>query len=437
MKIKALHIIFLITLLEGRAAAQNGASSNIQRIKCHADTTNEYALYLPEKFDALLIILDPAARGDVPIRKYTLLADQYGIIMAGSYNSRNFDGNSSIESFVTIYNDITSRYNINPEKIWVSGFSGGARAAVSVGLIYPEVRGVIGCGAGFADENADVTKLSNYAGIAGMADMNFTELSDNSNYLDEKKVSNVLLTFNGGHIWPPVETYGLAVEWLLDRAHEPSLIATYRGGLFLNTIRHSFDSGFLYAACNDAKQIVKVSPYKKSADSLLEKIRSDKGFMKDSLVFMRAIYEEQTNINDFSIAFNKAINMGEAITNSHWEIRRETIDDMRRGNHYRKQSAERCFDHATRICQEYYYMFMNNMDYKKALKAATILSCFTPGKYNGYYLMACVHAMLNDKNECKKLLREAVKRGMVYSGRVVQSLQPALSEDEIIRIFEK
>ncbi|NOT52738.1 MAG: hypothetical protein HOP10_15850 [Chitinophagaceae bacterium] len=417
--------------------AQNEAGLGIQRIKCSVDTTQQYALYLPAKHNALLIFLDPGARGDMPVREYASLADQYGIVMAGSFNSRNFDGNSSVASFVAVYNDVTNRYAIDADKIWLTGFSGGARAACSIGLMYPEVKGIIGCGAGFADDNADVTKISRYAGIVGIGDMNFTELFDNSHYLDEKKVGNILLTFNGGHVWPPEKIFGLAIEWLLGAGNNPSLTAIKKSEFFLTKIRQSVDSGFLYAACLDAVQLAKIPVYKNSADSLSENIRANKKFKADSLSFLQALFEEKNRMNEFSIAFSNTINNNEKIIADDWVIKARAIAAMKKGSTYGRRSAERCFDHATRVCQEHFSMFFGKSDYYGSLKAATILSYFVPEQPDGYYLMARAYSGLKDKRECGRMLKEAVKRGLTFSKRIVLSLQTVLTEEEVETIFGK
>ncbi|MEP6700856.1 MAG: hypothetical protein ABJA85_06055, partial [Bacteroidota bacterium] len=91
----------------------------IQNIICKKDTAQKYAIYIPASYDdkknrTLLIFFDPAGRGDLPVAKYHNLADRNDVIMVGSYNSSNFNGKSSTESFIAIYNDIVNQYNIDP-----------------------------------------------------------------------------------------------------------------------------------------------------------------------------------------------------------------------------------------------------------------------------------------------------------------------------------
>src|SRR6185503_20666845 len=72
----------------------------IKRMTCKTDSTYQYAFYLPANytdtaFYPLIIFFDPVARGDLPLIKYKSLADEMGLIMAGSFNSKNFDPQSS------------------------------------------------------------------------------------------------------------------------------------------------------------------------------------------------------------------------------------------------------------------------------------------------------------------------------------------------------
>src|SRR5215472_2955105 len=63
-------------------------------VRCTADETESYALYLPSTYSPdrawpAIFAFDPAARGRVPVERYQAAAEQYGYIVAGSNNSRN------------------------------------------------------------------------------------------------------------------------------------------------------------------------------------------------------------------------------------------------------------------------------------------------------------------------------------------------------------
>ena len=443
---KFIYCFILVLSFSGIAISQIDQSAVTKRMKCKKDTTQQYALYVPkdyspEKMASLLIFLDPAARGDLPLIRYRSLADENNIIMAGSYNSRNFDGQSSVDAFVAVYNDIVNLYVINPERIWISGFSGGSRAAATLSMNFSEIKGVIACGAGFAnDEEIKKANLKAYAAIVGDRDMNYSELVDNSNFLDEKEVNNILLTFKGTHMWPPIQLIGLAIEWLLNENTGTSKTQESRKLFFIQSLQNKLDSGFLYEAWMDAKQLSRIPAYKNKADSLLYEITNRKLFITDKERFKQAILGEQNCMNDFSIAFSRMIENNEDIEDSLWTQKAKAVADlMNDKNRYRQMAAERCFDHCIRTCQEYHYRFFADADYKRAYNTARILSLFIPQNPEPYYLMARSDASAGNRKRCKKMLEEAVKKGLRFSRSIAQDapLLKALNTEEIEKMFDQ
>ncbi|MBL0130668.1 MAG: hypothetical protein IPP43_05750 [Chitinophagaceae bacterium] len=435
----------LLALSTGLVAAQSD-SSRIQKITCLNDSARQYALYIPvdplkEHKKALLIFFDPAGRGDFPVSLYQSIADEYGIILAGSYNSRNFDGNSSIESFVAVFNDIIRQHTIDPDRVWIAGFSGGARAAATIAMIYPEIKGVIACGAGFAnDEEIKTENLRAYVALVGDRDMNYGELMDNQIYLDQKKVPNILLTFAGVHAWPSADQLGLGVEWLLRKEKNYPVLPSGRGPRFLASVSLKIDSGLLYAAWIDAHQLSKIPSYAALADSVIHEIESQKQFSADKERFRLAAIEEQNTMNDFSLAFSTMINQKEAVDKKNWISKVNKVMEMKQdAGRYRQLAGIRTFDHCTRSCMEYYFLFIRQADYKMALNIVTILSFYAPQDPESYYLQARASAGTGDKKNAEIQLREAVKKGLVNSNRVVQDvlLRTVFSAKEIRDLLEK
>src|SRR5574337_1851259 len=63
-------------------------------IKCKADTSNSYSLYVPISYTGsvpfpVLLFFDSHGGGAYPLKKYFPLAEKYGYILAGSNNSKN------------------------------------------------------------------------------------------------------------------------------------------------------------------------------------------------------------------------------------------------------------------------------------------------------------------------------------------------------------
>src|SRR3954463_3577923 len=63
-------------------------------VKCLAEPSQSYALYLPSNYTPerpwpVILAFDPGARGRVPVERYQVAAETYGYIVAGSNQSRN------------------------------------------------------------------------------------------------------------------------------------------------------------------------------------------------------------------------------------------------------------------------------------------------------------------------------------------------------------
>ncbi|MGW8179378.1 MAG: hypothetical protein ACWGQW_11550, partial [bacterium] len=85
------------------------------------------------------------------------------------------------------------------------------------------VAGLVACGAGFQLQEDNRTIGFTFVGVAGTWDMNYLEMQNITATLLKRKVSSRLITFEGGHQWPPSKTCVEAVEWLE--------IASFRQGL--------------------------------------------------------------------------------------------------------------------------------------------------------------------------------------------------------------
>jgi dienelactone hydrolase len=145
----------------------------VEKVVAAKTPGQSYALYLPstytpERLWPVLYMLDARNNALVPIERFRAAAERFGWILVSSYNSRSdtrVDPNSA--AMTAMWNDAVTRLSIDGRRVYVTGFSGGARAAVDVAYALPgRVTGVIGAGAGFADSQAAVkTRSSRRQGL--------------------------------------------------------------------------------------------------------------------------------------------------------------------------------------------------------------------------------------------------------------------------------
>ena len=194
----------------------------VERVAVADTPSQSYALYLPsaytpEKLWPVLYMLDARGNALVPLERFQAAAERYGWVLVSSYNSRSDtrdDPNSP--AMTAMWNDAVKRFSIDGRRVYASGFSGGARAAVAMAYDLPgQIAGVVGAGAGFADSSAPVKKVPFvYFGTVGDRDMNYYEMRSLEEKLEAAKVPHRIVYFEGGHTWMSPELAGEAVAWM-------------------------------------------------------------------------------------------------------------------------------------------------------------------------------------------------------------------------------
>jgi poly(3-hydroxybutyrate) depolymerase len=191
----------------------------IESVACKADAQQTYTLYLPSGYTPakkwpMLYAFDPAARGKLPVTLFKDAAEKFGYIVVGSNNSQN--GMQVAGIVQTLWADTHARFKIDDQRVYTTGFSGGARVALAVALGYSgQVAGVIACSAGFP---ASATPAPGLAFVVfattGTEDFNFPEVQQLKRKLDAMGARNHLEVFAGGHDWAPVELCAQAIAWM-------------------------------------------------------------------------------------------------------------------------------------------------------------------------------------------------------------------------------
>src|SRR3989454_1955839 len=155
-------IVSMVLLVSLSPSAQATQQTNaipkgqiVERMECLSDSSQSYALYLPSNYTPdrkwpILYALDPGARGKTPVEHFKEAAEKYGWILAGSNNSRNGPWRRAAEAWSAMTKDTLQRFSIDDNRVYVTGFSGGARVALQLAQLCQDcLAGVIASGAGF------------------------------------------------------------------------------------------------------------------------------------------------------------------------------------------------------------------------------------------------------------------------------------------------
>ena len=192
----------------------------IPLVQMRSNSRQSYALYLPTNYTVdtpmpILLAFDSQGNGGFPVRKYKDLAEKYGWILIGSNDSRNGQpGAETMDIVRVLVDEVRDRYPLYPERLYTTGFSGGARVAALTAVETQAIAGVIGCGAGFPQLEGPIGKRFDFISIVGVKDFNYIELVDLQNRLNKAQMRNFMLEFEGGHEWPTVELMEEGIWWL-------------------------------------------------------------------------------------------------------------------------------------------------------------------------------------------------------------------------------
>jgi hypothetical protein len=196
-----------------------------------ANTANEsYAVYLPKQYNkekpsAIVFIFDPDGRGKVGIEPFVLAAETYNYVLVCSNNSKNGPVEINLEIANRLFENVSTVYNLDPSRLYISGFSGGARLAGSLAVTSDIFQGVIACGASFngMDKFALQGNSFSYVGMVGDTDMNYQEMIQNARWLDKMMINNTLFISNQDHSWPVQKQMLRAFDWLENQAFKKGI----------------------------------------------------------------------------------------------------------------------------------------------------------------------------------------------------------------------
>ncbi|HHJ51791.1 MAG TPA: hypothetical protein ENJ89_01235 [Caldithrix abyssi] len=206
----------------------------ISDVKFARDTAQSFSLYLPKKYEQseslpVLYFFDAHRRGLLPVQRYRALADSFGYILIGSNNIKNGLSGEELRRLSALLLTETGRgFKIDPKRMYLMGFSGGAKGAVLTAIEDDRIRGVIACAGGFPQNQPPDAGSFEFAGIVGKADFNYWELRILERDLNATSRRHILIVHNGKHAWPPYTSMARALDWFDFNAARDGLLPLSR-----------------------------------------------------------------------------------------------------------------------------------------------------------------------------------------------------------------
>jgi len=447
----------------------------VERLLCSIEPSQTYAVYLPAGYNderswPILYCFDPEAQGATPVDAFKDGAEKYGYIVVGSNNSRNGPMAIASAAINAVWKDTHARFNIDDNRIYAAGFSGGARVACQFGYaLAGKVAGIVACGAGFPTSIAPsrATPFVVFATV-GIEDFNYPEMVRLKRTLDQAGVANRLSVFDGRHQWAPKHLCAESIEWMQLQAMKSGRLekkAAFVEDLFgreLAAARAHEDSAKLYDAYFGYESLVR--DFKGMRDvAELEKRLAD---LKDSKEVKQALKQEKDQIDkqetkERELQALKRAALGRAGPGSadsppdssvnraaeSSEDRAAALADLKRMiASLRKKAEESSPDQIVwrRVLQGFLVECFETasglqMARNYALAAANlqIAAEVRPESRGIFYNLACDYSRLKDKTRAIAALKKAVENGYadLHSLETDPDLEPIRGEPEFQRIL--
>jgi predicted esterase len=213
-------VLALLSLAAVAGAAEPERGKLVEHVAARSDATQTYTLYLPSTYDPkheypLLFVFDPRQHGTKAAEIFKDAAEEFGWILISSNDTRSDGDSAPNEKAVRALIPEVSRYAVNPDRVYATGFSGTAILAWGVGLMTGKLAGVIGVGGRYVDGVPPAQFTFAHYGFTGSRDFNNREMRMVEAELDRtNKVPHRLHVFDGTHEWISPQLAHDALGWM-------------------------------------------------------------------------------------------------------------------------------------------------------------------------------------------------------------------------------
>jgi predicted esterase len=411
--------------------------SIISKVVCASDPSMSYALYIPSSKNnnplPAVYFFDPNGDGLLPVKKYKSLADSFHFILAGSNNSKN--GNNLDDAgniFTAMKEDLAKRTKVNPNRMYLCGFSGGAKVATYLALHFPEIKGIIANGAGLEDITHAGDFTFSYTAIAGEGDLNMTDLASIDNFLDKTNTRHSIIYFDGIHEWAPETTMAIAFEgWQLEAMRDKLIPADT---LFI----HRFATQMKQIIDKKMKQdqLIRAQQNCKLAAAMLQGFPDAQNWFvqKENTIAQSNLFQQQKKQRQQLLAREEKLKFDyqqqfSDTDHAYWE---KTIKEVKAKARLKNAEAQ-MYQRLQAYLSLAFYSISNQMINRDENKVAeffvALYKMADPTNSEAWYFSAILDARKNDASQTKKDLEKAIALGFNDKKRLMQ--QPEFAKENI------
>ncbi|MCP4147616.1 MAG: hypothetical protein GY757_07690, partial [bacterium] len=360
---------------------------------------------------------EPAARAKLPVTRFKEAAEKYGYIVVCSREARNGPAGPIHKAIAAIWQDTHERFVIDANRVYGTGFSGGARMASRLHYLTRQgCAGIIACGAGISHvlkNKPQMLKPAFWYGIVGIADFNYNEVMTLDKTLDSIGVDHHVEVTETQHQWGEVDVLNRAVEWMetlavkkghlkKDDAYINSLYTGYldRAGKMLA------DGKTFYAAAvyNSAHVLFNGLTDTSEAEKAAGQLKDSKAYKKFQKEEKARLLKEQELIKSASMALYFLENP-KKIQGSPKKVIRDLnisylLKEAKKGKDiYYKGLGKRLLASLMFQTTNRGYVYLGKKEYKKAVEFFKIGIKIRKDNGPAYYDLTCAYSLMNDKKK--------------------------------------
>lgn len=175
-------------------------------LSLEGDTNQHYALYLPHTFTEnsnlpLIVGFEPDGRGDKWMEHYYKTAEKLNFVFIASNTFKNGMDFMQLEKhYSALIEELKTRMSYNPSRIYVFGFSGGARAASYLASRFNQINGLMAVGAAAnGNEYFLNNKSFHYVQVLSYMDFNYLEIMSKASEFQRKGMNFMLIPSDQFH----------------------------------------------------------------------------------------------------------------------------------------------------------------------------------------------------------------------------------------------
>lgn len=405
----------------------------IPKVSCLHDTSQSYSLFLPSGYDLsktypILYCFKPEKDALYPVSYYADIMERYGMIMVCSWNSQNGPWQICIDALHAVWKDTHRRFSIDSNRVYATGFSGGARTASELAIRYPnQITGIIGIGAGFSTLQGipQTIPFRYFYGLYGNRDYNKSEMTYLESELSKRRMMHRIIKFEGIHQWAPVTDFNDGVEWMMlneMRDGKRTMDDVWVTELFSKKqkqLEAALQQKNIVDAVRIARAIYGDFQFTKpcmSFSALADSLQNLKTYIKEAaLRFDLQEREVQTQnvMDDFLYNLENPIyvpEQDEQLKTLH-KLTKEWKPRYTSKSKYESDAAYRCLDYITRLCRARGNGFLRQRELPKAVACFDLARTVWPDDATSHYNLACALALSGKTKEALNALESAVKAG--------------------------